>query len=49
LSDSPLPHANAYAMVRRRAIAAGIATKIGNHTFRANRHHRLSEKKRRHA
>lgn len=22
-------------MVRRRAVAAGIATKIGNHTFRA--------------
>ena len=35
LSDTPLPQANAYAMVRRRAIAAGIATKIGNHTFRA--------------
>ena len=24
-----------YAMVRRRALAAGIDTKIGNHTFRA--------------
>jgi site-specific recombinase XerC len=35
LSDAPLPQANAYAMVRRRAIAAGINTKIGNHTFRA--------------
>lgn len=35
LSDTPLPPANAYAMVRRRAVAAGIATKIGNHTFRA--------------
>jgi site-specific recombinase XerD len=35
LSATPLPQANAYAMVRRRAIAAGIATKIGNHTFRA--------------
>lgn len=35
LSDMPLPQANAYAMVRRRAAAAGIATKIGNHTFRA--------------
>jgi integrase len=35
LSDTPLPQANAYAMVRRRAEAAGIATKIGNHTFRA--------------
>jgi site-specific recombinase XerD len=35
LTASPLPQANAYAMVRRRALAAGIATKIGNHTFRA--------------
>ncbi|MGF6408821.1 integrase [Paraburkholderia sp. MM5482-R2] len=35
LSDTPLPQANAYAMVRRRALAAGIETKIGNHTFRA--------------
>ncbi len=35
LSRTPLPQANAYAMVRRRAAAAGIATAIGNHTFRA--------------
>jgi integrase len=35
LSNTPQPQANAYAMVRRRALAAGIATKIGNHTFRA--------------
>ena len=35
LSETPLPQANAYAMVRRRAVAAGIDTKIGNHTFRA--------------
>ncbi|KVQ69934.1 tyrosine-type recombinase/integrase [Burkholderia territorii] len=35
LSSTPLPQANAYAMVRRRAAAAGIATAIGNHTFRA--------------
>ncbi|MFM0258061.1 tyrosine-type recombinase/integrase [Paraburkholderia sediminicola] len=35
LSDTPLPQANAYTMVRRRALAAGIGTKIGNHTFRA--------------
>ena len=34
-SDTPLPQASAYAMVRRRALAAGIATKICNHTFRA--------------
>jgi integrase len=26
---------NTYAMIRRRAAAAGIATKMGNHTFRA--------------
>jgi integrase/recombinase XerC len=35
LTASPLPQANAYAMVRRRAAAVGIETKIGNHTFRA--------------
>jgi site-specific recombinase XerC len=35
LSAAPLPQANAYAMVRRRGVAAAIATKIGNHTFRA--------------
>jgi integrase len=26
---------NAYTMIRRRATAAGIATKLGNHSFRA--------------
>ena len=35
LSETPLPQANAYQMVRRRAQAAGIATAIGNHSFRA--------------
>ena len=35
LSGSPLPQANAHAMIRRRALAAGFETKIGNHTFRA--------------
>jgi site-specific recombinase XerD len=35
LTRTPLPQANAYAMIQRRAEAAGIATKIGNHTFRA--------------
>ena len=35
LSGTLLPQANAYAMVQRRALAAGIGTKIGNHTFRA--------------
>lgn len=31
----PLPQANVHAMVQRRAIAAGIATKISCHSFRA--------------
>jgi len=35
LTRTPLPQANAYAMVRRRAVATGIGTKIGNHSFRA--------------
>ena len=35
LTTTPLPQANAHAMIRRRAAAAGIETKIGNHTFRA--------------
>jgi integrase len=35
LTRNPLPQANAYAMIRRRAAAAGIKTLIGNHTFRA--------------
>jgi site-specific recombinase XerD len=35
LTETPLPQANAYLMIRRRAAAAGIETKIGNHTFRA--------------
>jgi hypothetical protein len=30
-----LPQANAYAMLRQRAAAAGIATKLGNHSGRA--------------
>jgi integrase len=30
-----VPQANAYAMIRRRTVAAGIATKLGNHSFRA--------------
>jgi integrase len=34
LSATPLPQANAYAMVQRREFAAGIDTKIGNYTFR---------------
>jgi integrase/recombinase XerC len=35
LSETPLPQANAFAMVRRRAAAGGIKTAIGNHSFRA--------------
>ena len=35
LTRTRLPQANAYAMIARRAAAAGIATKIGNHSFRA--------------
>lgn len=34
-SGSSLPQANAYAMIQRRAIAAGISTAVCNHTFRA--------------
>jgi site-specific recombinase XerD len=35
LTETPLPQANAHAMIRRRAAGAGIDTKVGNHTFRA--------------
>ncbi|MCZ8164055.1 MAG: tyrosine-type recombinase/integrase [Microcystis sp. LE19-98.1E] len=35
LTRTPLPQANAWAMIQRRALTAGIQTKIGNHTFRA--------------
>jgi site-specific recombinase XerD len=35
LTATPLPQANAYAMIQRRARQAQLATKIGNHTFRA--------------
>jgi len=35
LTRTVLPQANAYAMIRRRATAAGIETKLGNHSFRA--------------
>ncbi|WP_245257384.1 tyrosine-type recombinase/integrase [Methylocapsa acidiphila] len=35
LTGNALPQANAYAMIQRRAKAAGIATRVGNHTFRA--------------
>lgn len=35
LSDTPLAQANAFQMVRRRAVAADIETAIGNHSFPA--------------
>ncbi len=35
LTGDPLSQADAYRMIRRRALAAGIRTRIGNHTFRA--------------
>jgi len=35
LTRTVLSRANAYAMIGRRAAAAGIATKLGNHSFRA--------------
>lgn len=35
LTENPMTQQDAYRMIRRRALAAGIATKIGNHSFRA--------------
>lgn len=35
LTETPLTQPDAHAMVRRRAAAAGIMTRIGNHSFRA--------------
>lgn len=35
LTDKPMAQADVYRMVRRRALGAGIKTRIGNHTFRA--------------
>jgi site-specific recombinase XerD len=35
LTRTSLPQANAYQMIGRRAAAAGIATRLGNHSFRA--------------
>lgn len=35
LTRTALPQANAHAMIRRRAAAAGILTRLGNHSFRA--------------
>jgi site-specific recombinase XerD len=35
ITENPLAQPDAYRMIRRRALAAGIRTRIGNHTFRA--------------
>jgi hypothetical protein len=35
LTANPLAQSNVYRMIRRRAMMAGIKTRIGNHTFRA--------------
>jgi hypothetical protein len=35
LTRTVLPEANAYAMIGGRATAAGIETRLGNHSFRA--------------
>jgi integrase len=35
LTRTVLPQANAYAMIRRRAAEAGMATRLGNHSSRA--------------
>ena len=35
LTTKPMAQADVYRMVRRRALSAGIGTRIGNHTFRA--------------
>jgi site-specific recombinase XerD len=35
LTRTPLPRANAYAMIQRRAAKAGVKARIGNHSFRA--------------
>jgi site-specific recombinase XerD len=35
LSARPMSQQDAYRMIRRRAVAAGIATRLGNHSFRA--------------
>jgi integrase/recombinase XerC len=35
LTRTVLPQANSYAMIRRRAAAVGIETKLGDHSFRA--------------
>jgi len=35
IATNPAAQADVYRMIRRRALKAGIKTRIGNHTFRA--------------
>jgi integrase/recombinase XerD len=46
LTRNPMWQQDAYRMIQRRAADAGIKTKIGNHTFPCDRHHRVPEKQR---
>jgi integrase len=46
LTRTVLPQANAYAMIRRRAAPPALRRSSGNHSFRANRDHRLSQERR---
>ena len=46
LSERPMTQADVYRMIGRRADAAGIATKIGCHSFRGDRHHRVLAQRR---
>ena len=46
LTRTPLPQANAYAMIRRRALAAGIAHQDRQPQLPRHRHHRLSQERR---
>ena len=43
ITRRPMRQADAYRMIRRRAKAAGIHTKIGNHTFPSDGDYRVSE------
>ena len=46
LTGAPLPQANAYMMIQRRATVAGITTRAGNHAFRATGVTALPEERR---
>ena len=47
LLEKPIAQADAWRMIRRRAIAAGIYAPIGNHSFPRDRHHGISRQWRR--